>query len=856
MSVIDRKLRRNLRIVSVFVLLLYGTIFTQLYGEKRQGEEPDFILKSIYPKGAFQHSDFYNTLWGTHYRDIYLTPVRVPIVDLLMTHGGLSLVKQVPHANGLFMKNAQGELFLIKLVGGSTTFWQSSFFQDIYNKKEFKETYLDKFIGDAYTITNPYSFLVADHLASDLNLSSYNPHLYYIPKNATTDTVADGTCISDRLVALYDLKAFSQDSTIRTTDEVLKKMRENKSYFVDQEEYIRECLLAMLIGDWNRIPENWRWREKQHGDSLVFSPIVIDRNHAFTKVDGLFLKPMLGVLNLGSISNYDDEFKKAKRSNSLGLALDVTLTSRSGKDVWLKEAKLIQSELTDGKINEAFDRFPEEIRGAETEKIKSDLKKRKSQLAEIAGNYYDFLQKTPVIVGTTGDDHFEIEQLSKDSLLISISNDSVIKSQYQKVFNERSSEIWIYGLDGDDRFEVKGDRKKSIPVLLIGGKGNNSYNVEDGNRIKIYDYKNYKKEADTLNNAKVLLTDVESVHQYDYQKLKYSTFDFTPMGIYDSDLGLSLGAYATYTMYGFKRVPYTYRHRLGFNYAQGFSYLGFFPPFDERFNLIVQASLSTPNNFYNFFGFGNHTPGYKDEKNSFNQVKIDKYNIAPSLYWRLNEKHRLVGTASFELFQLKDKYDEGRYINQIYEHGDPIFKSKTFLDLGLTYEIGKELSETVSKVQFSTTLGWKLNLGEADRNFTYWKASGGVNVNITDRLVFATELNGNVLFTDKYEFYQASTVKLRGYRDNRFVGKQSYYQFTDLRLDLGRLDNPFTPLDYGIFAGFDYGRVWYPEESSKDWHTSCGGGFWLTFFKKYTGKFSYFGSKDGGRFYINLGMGF
>lgn len=815
-----------------------------------------FVKKSIYAPQALQHGSLYNKLWGIHYRDMYIKPILAKTLDLSEVEGGLVLERQIPHIHGLFMRNGAGDLFLVRVVGGSSTFMQSAFFRDIYNKNDFKETYLDKFIGDAYTITNPYSFLVADRLADQLGLASFNPQIYYLPKGATVDTIADGSCISDRLVAIYDLKKYNTDSHVFTTEEVLKKVQDSKSYFVNQDEYVRERLLDMLIGDWNKVPENWMWYEKQSGDSLIYSPIVLDRGQAFTKVDGIFLKSMLGVLNLGSISSYDGEFKKMKKSNSLSFALDVALSSRSGGDVWINQAKFIQQELTDKKIDEAFQRFPKEIQGADTKALKSNFKKRKKLLVQAAQKYYNILQTTPVIVGTVENDRFEIDQFSGDSLSVSIFSGDSDNFLYRKNFNKRSKEIWIYGLDGDDSFVQRGDRKYAKPLLLIGGNGENTYRLHDGNNIKIYDYKEHNKTRDALAGAGMMLTDVENVHQYDYEKLKYKTLDFTPMGIYDSDLGLSLGAYLTYTMYGFKRVPYTYRHRLGYNYLEGFSYLGFFPPFDERFNLIVQASLTTPNNFYNFFGFGNQTPGYKDEKNSYNQVKIDRYNIAPSLYWRLNDWQRFIGTAAFELFQLKDKYDESRFINHVYEHGDQIFKNKTFVDLGLTYEISQKFGDAVSKVEFSTTLGWKLNLGHADRNFTYWKGNAGINLKISDRITFATKVVGNLLFTDKYEFYQAATTKLRGYRDNRFIGKQSMYQFSDLRFDLGRLENPFTPVLYGVFGGFDYGRVWYADEKSKKWHSSCGGGFWLTFFKKYTGKFSYFGSKDGGRFYIDLGMGF
>jgi hypothetical protein len=34
-------------------------------------------------------------------------------------------------------------------------------------------------------------------------------------------------------------------------------------------------------------------------------------------------------------------------------------------------------------------------------------------------------------------------------------------------------------------------------------------------------------------------------------------------------------------------------------------------------------------------------------------------------------------------------------------------------------------------------------------------------------------------------------------------------------------------MSYGIFAGFDYGRVWLDGEASNKWHQSVGGGIWL-----------------------------
>ena len=51
-------------------------------------------------------------------------------------------------------------------------------------------------------------------------------------------------------------------------------------------------------------------------------------------------------------------------------------------------------------------------------------------------------------------------------------------------------------------------------------------------------------------------------------------------------------------------------------------YAGVFPNYDGRRRLYLNASISSPRNFENFFGFGNNTAGYKEEKKNYNLVKL------------------------------------------------------------------------------------------------------------------------------------------------------------------------------------------------------------------------------------------
>lgn len=814
------------------------------------------VRRSIYPPSATEKSRIYDFLWGKHYRKLYGVPVTVPATTLQTLMGGLDLVKQATDFQALLMENGQKQLYLLKPLGGYTTFLESDFFQEIYSKQAFKNTYLDQFIGDAYTIINPYTFISADHLAEKLGLSSNNSRIFYLPKHSTRDTVANGTPIDDKLVCVIDVPDYITRPNILLTQDLLDTLLLNKRCRVNQELYIRERLLDMMIGDWNKIPENWNWTvQGGDGDSLRFNPIVIDRNHAFTKVDGILFKQMLHILGLGFIVNYSPSMKSVKKENTLGFPLDMALASPSNDSVWVEQARYIRRTLTDVVIDEAFSELPEGIEGKDIEIIRETVKQRRDHLEKIAIDYFTLLQRTPVIAGSDRSDRFVVDRYNPDSMSIRIFDEETGQQVFDRKYSKKNTkEIWLYGLEGNDLFEVNGEARKDIPLYFISGKGENTYRLQPGNDIRIYAYELQRASLDSVTDAKKIFLDIPEVHHYDYNKIKHHKISFTPWGIYDSDKGFSLGTFLTYTMYGFKRAPFTYRHRIGYNYLTGFMYQGVFPSYDGKKSFNLDVHIGSRRDFYNFFGFGNNTDGYKDAKKNYNRVHIRKYKLSPSFNYNFTEKEVLAVHTSVEMFKAKETKD--RFINHYYPADHRIFDTSYFIDLGVLYQTEKEIASFIPKLGGSLAVGWVMNLKDAGRNFPYAQATVELNVNITERLSWATQARSKVLFNNKYEFFQAASTELRGYRDNRFIGKQSFYQYSDIRLDMGKLKNPFTPLKYGVFVGFDYGRVWFPGEESKKWHTSYGGGVWLTLWSKITTKYSCFGSSDSFRFMFELGLGF
>ena len=271
------------------------------------------------------------------------------------------------------------------------------------------------------------------------------------------DTIADGTGIRNRLVSLRDVPDTATWKNILSTGALLDQIRQDKSHQVNSEGYIAERLYDMLIGDWNKIPENWNWQAIHTADSILFNPIVIDRSHAFTKVDGFLFKRMLKVLGLGFITNYSNHPKDIGEINTLGYTLDMALVSGVDESVWRTQALALQKNLSDSVINEAFGALPPEIQGAETEAIKKKLLIRRDSLPYMARRYYKKLQRTPVLTGTEGDDRIILERSGHDSLLVRIyPKGSPVPSFRKKYSADSTEEIWLYGLGGDDEYEVIG----------------------------------------------------------------------------------------------------------------------------------------------------------------------------------------------------------------------------------------------------------------------------------------------------------------------------------------------------------------------------------------------------------------
>lgn len=838
---------------------------------------PDAVITSVYPKANVEKSKAYVAFWGKHYREFYGTKIKAPTVLLDTLFGGLTPFRKGGgnQSRSLRLLNPQGEEYVMRAVHKSATqYIQAVAYRSKYVKDEYDDTYTENLLLDIYTTAHPYAPLAVGILSSAANVFHCNPQLFYIPKQAGlgqfNENFGDELYLVEERAASghIDVESFGNSQTIISTDDLSIKLRKSDDNYVDETSYIRARLFDMFIGDWDRHEDQWRWAAFKEGKRTAYKPVPRDRDQAFSKYDGFALGAITKIIpGLKLLQNFDKDIKNVKWFNHEPYKLDMAFIKEATFKDWKEQVDFLQENITNEVIDSAFAQMPAEVQGETIIKIKNTLKSRLYNLPKIAKKYFKHLEKFPVVRGTDKDNWFEIERLSNGNTTIksyNIKNNEKGSLIFKRTYDKKeTSEIWVYGLNEDDVFNVTGVENNIIPLRLIGGQNNDIYNIKSGKRVTIYDFKSKKNTFETDKGHKKLVDDYD-INLFNYKKLKYSQNRIIPIAGYNPDDGIKLGVTNLLTIYGFERNPFTQQHTIKAAYF--FATSGYEIGYDVEFanvfnnwNIFAKSIFTSPNFTRNFYGYGNETKNYEDIfGEDYHRVRLSTYGVAPLLknIGRMGGEFKI--GASFESIEIEKT--DNRFINLL-----PIFTEQRKNYVGINgsyfYQNFNETTFPTLGMAVSLEAGWKTNINtDNTENNGFITPAIGFNYNLTSngKLILATKFKGNFIIGDNFLFYNAASIGgkdgLRGYNNNRFTGNTSYYQNTDLRYNITNIKTRLVPLQVGVFGGFDYGRVWYAGEDSNDWKTSYGAGFWLNAAKLVNINISVFGATEGP--YVRFGLGF
>ncbi|MAW96940.1 MULTISPECIES: phosphoesterase [unclassified Leeuwenhoekiella] len=846
---------------------------------------PKVVRASIYDSTAATKGHVHRLLWGDRYRRYYGMQIAAPTVDLDTLFGGVRVVKKGGGHQSLSLRleNTEGKQYVMRALQKSAEAYLQYLIKEDFIIGKTEGLAPNRILKDFYTGDHPYAPFTIAKLADAAAVFHTNPVLYFVPKQPALEHYNES--FGDQLYMIEehagkghgDQKSFGYANSLISTADLIKKLAKDERHSVDTDAYIRARLFDMLIGDWDRHDDQWRWAEfeDEKSKAVVYKPVPRDRDQAFSIMgDGLIMGVATRAIPaLKLMEGFRKEIRNVKGFNSSPrtFSLDSYLLPQTTLEQWVAQANYIQERITPEVIAEAFLDFPKEVQDETLNQIQSILLFRKANLEETARTYFGIISKRLVILGTNKDDHFVIEDegdgiTSVTGYRIKAGKDGAVFFQ-KKIDKKETKDVWIYGLDDDDYFEVRGGEDTGPRLKLIGGQNTDRYDIQNRNKVKIYDYKT-QKNSFSGNSGIKRLTDVYSINTYDPFKAKNNINQIIPGIGANPDDGLKISLADTYTHYGFIQEPFTSQHKFNAAYyfatnGYEFSYAGAFARTLGKASLQLDLKYTTPNFAMNFFGFGNETPNFDERLDfDFNRVKIEIKSFAPSLVWNGRLGSKVSFGASYENLQIEN--NEGRFVEDFFNSNLDALRSNDFLGVDAKYSYENTTGGSFPTLGLSASLqsGYKtyLTKGSGKSGFAYLIPSLSIDYELhpSGVVVLASKLKSHINFGTDFEFYQGAQIGaeagLRGYRFQRFTGKSSLYQSSDLRVSLKRFQTSVIPIVLGVYTGFDYGRVWVVDDTSKVWHTSYGGGIFINGLNLITARASLFTSADGARF--NFGLGF
>jgi hypothetical protein len=846
---------------------------------------------AIYTDAEVTKGKLYNFLWGDRYRKYFGQKVLAPSVNLDTLYGGLKPVRKGGghQSKSLRLVDKSGSEYVMRaLRKNAVQYLQAVAFKDQYIEDQFNKTYTQDLLLDVFTGSHPYAPFTIDKLASAIDVYHTKPILFYVPKQAglkgfNADFGDELYMIEARTADGHgDKKYFGFSNEIISTDDLRENLAKDEKYTLDEASYIRARLFDMLIGDWDRHQDQWRWAEFKEDDKVIYKPVPRDRDQAFSIFSDGFLMNVITTIipDLKGMRSYEESLKNPESFNLSGYPLDMRLIKEATKLDWDAQVKIIQRQITDEVIESAFLKFPKEVSDETIDVIKRKLKGRRKNLQKISDSYFVHLNKFQVITGTDKDDWFEINRFKNgDTEIIGYrikggkKADIFHKRRYKK---DVTQDIWIYGLDDDDYFMINGIAgKRPIKIKIIGGLNNDIYEINTPKAVIVYDYKS-KKNTFITKNFKKRITDDYKTNTYHYKKLKNKSNMTSPTVWYNPDDGVKLGVTNTILVNDFERNPFTAKHVIKGSYftaTNGYEikYNGEFAHIIKDWNLGFKAQFNSPNYAINFFGYGNNSFNPQSEENEnrdYNRVRIRKAIAGTFLKWQGELGAKITFAANFQNFDIEKT--SNRFLETQYAAENSIFKAQSFFNTEARYHYKHEDNPafTTLGLTFDALLGHTRNLNKIN-NFSYATSSIAITHKLipSGKLVIASKVNGYFTFGNNFEFYQGATIGgkkgLRSYRNERFTGKNAFYHSTDLRYNISNLRTAILPINIGVYSGFDYGKVWgspttlvlLPRQNRSP-KTSYGAGFYLNAANMLSASVGIFNGNEGARITYNLGFSF
>ncbi|MGZ3949973.1 MAG: BamA/TamA family outer membrane protein [Flavisolibacter sp.] len=826
------------------------------------------ILDSIVYKAAnpkLKGTGITEFLIGENYRKEWTTPLRLHVLDMGSELGGLTPLKQ---GGGKQTKS-------LRVIDTSKKEWALRSVQkypDAAIPPDLRQTVVKDIVAEGISASYPYGALSMATLSKAAGVPYLQERLVYVPDDPRLQRFRANF---KNMVALMEEREPVGVKKSDNTDELIVKLESNNDNHVDQKAVLRARLLDMFVMDYDRHEGQWLWATRDTGKGKIFYPIPKDRDQVFFVNQGVLPRLARSPSLVPELQGFRAHAINIKTFNRAARNFDRTFLTELDKSQWKHAVDSFLSTMTDPVIENALLQQPTEIQHYSASKIANTLKERRKYFESEMMDYYRFLSRIVIVVGSNDREQFRITKENDGKVHLvgnKIAKDSSISSKiYDRVFDPKvTKEIRIYGLKDDDRFIVEGPNSP-IKIRLIGGSGNDQFiNNGTGKRVLAYDASFEKNNFGGSTAFRKVVSSNPQVNRYDRLNFQYSVFKPGLAFEYNIDDGIFLGARVDYTKQGFRREPYGMRQSFQGKVALRTGSLHF--KYDADYikaignaDVLIRSEFRAPVNVTNYFGMGNNTENYSHTlTEEFYRVRYNIINATGYLSYQLQSWMRVNVGPTFQYFKLDSNQNRNRYITTPgnYLGHLAIFSPFHYMGADARVAIDSRNSPVIPTRGLTLDAGVRQLFGLDAGTKAFTQANIDMRIFMSlfayQRLVLATRFGWAKNFgTFQFEQaqYMGGTDNLRGFRKQRFAGRSMVFNNTELRIRIANFNTYLFGGVFGIQIFNDVGRVYADGEDSKRWHDGYGAGIWVSPIKRFVVTASFAHSKEE-NLYPRLTFGF
>jgi hypothetical protein len=816
---------------------------------------------TVIPGAEYQSGWLHNIFFGKHWRELWITPIRVPVLDLKKYAGGLAAIKRGGgfQTKSLHFKGNNGKFYKFRSINKDP----KKVLPD-----EIRNTFVADIVQDQISTSHPLSAVIASHLLTEVGVLNSEPMIFVLPNDTSLGEFRDDFKYVLGTFAVNPKDDTEEDVIFAGADKVVKlykifdKLEEDNDNKIDEEEYLKARLMDIYLGDWDRHVGQWKWIRFKDGKRKIWWPVPRDRDQAFARYDGLF--PWIAAKAVPQIEGFGYSYPQINDITWSGRHLDRRFLVSLEKTEWDSIANFIYTRLTDQVIEQAVRKTPQEWYDKEGPLLVEMLRSRRDKFLDMSGDFYEQMSRYVSIYTSDKKEMAEIKRIDNERVSVDIYKKEIKPGNllYSRTFhNDYTDEIRLDLLGGNDTAIVHGEVDNSILVRVIGGEGKDylaDSSRVNGHFLRIQQFRYAKDKTffyDSGNKTEFIsgpstVIDTEKapspkpyeegdnvnekyeppIEDRDYDWKSTSRFNF------NTNDGFTLGGGPVLIKHGFRKNPYQYQLSLVGAYVTNLHAfaLDFTGNFIIRNNRKIFIEIQKAIGYTNFHGYGNETQRNSDlADKDFYLIRFNLFNTRLNYvfdatpqqnYWfglSLNTGEVTSDQGSLlDSLQLKNAYKRTYYglhfgLNLDYrDHSLTPFEG-FYIDLQ-SFNYPRFLN---SKRHYHKLL---VDLRGYYKSEFITTSSLGLRINI-EKLWGEYQLHESA--------FLGGQKNLRGFIRERFAGDAFVYGGAELRTTLFPIKIVF-PSIFGFNAFVESGRVFFEGDTSRKWHLSYGGGLWISFLNR------------------------